>query len=99
MVTKIYVGNLPYGLDDQSLRQAFYNFGTIVSIKIVKDKQTGESRGFGFIEFESTEGARGALGMGGQMLNDRKLFVKFAREKQNAPHNFNPDFMREVEMA
>ncbi len=82
MTNKIYIGNLPYDLDEIALKTAFTQFGEIVDVKIVKDRDTGKSRGFGFITYTNPEEARHALVMGGQMLQNRKLFVKFARERQ-----------------
>lgn len=82
MTNKIYIGNLPYDMDEEALKTAFSQFGEIVDVKIVKDRETGNSRGFGFITFSNHEEARRSLVMGGQMLQGRKLFVKFARERQ-----------------
>ncbi|MCW5588294.1 MAG: RNA-binding protein [Legionellales bacterium] len=82
MTNKIYVGNLPYQLDESALQAAFAQFGEIIDVKVVKDRDTGESRGFGFITFSNRDEARNSLVMGGQMLENRKLFVKFARERQ-----------------
>ena len=82
MTNKIYVGNLPYDMDEVALKGAFSQFGDISDAKIVKDRETNKSRGFGFITFSNHEEARRSLVMGGQMLQGRKLFVKFARERQ-----------------
>lgn len=90
MMNKIYVGNLPYSLNEASLRKAFERFGEITSVKIVNDRDTGRSRGFGFISFENPDCARQALAMGGQMLEERKLFVKYAREKHQMVEPFSP---------
>ncbi len=83
MTNKIYIGNLPYDMEEVALKTAFTQFGEIVDVKIVKDRESGKSRGFGFITYSSPEDARNALVMGGQLLQNRKLFVKFARERQN----------------
>ncbi len=87
MTNKIYIGNLPYDLDDISLKMAFSQFGEIIDVKVVKDRDTGRSRGFGFITFSAPDEARRSLVMSGQPLQGRKLFVKFAREKQQ-PVNY-----------
>jgi RNA recognition motif-containing protein len=79
---KIYIGNLPYSSDEQSLRETFEQFGEVVEVRLMIDRETGRSRGFGFITYADEAGAKKALTMDGQSLDGRKLIVNFAREQQ-----------------
>ena len=54
MSTKLFVGSLPWSVDDEALREAFEGHGSVVSAKVVKDRDTGRSRGFGFVEMENS---------------------------------------------
>ncbi|MBN2468823.1 MAG: RNA-binding protein [Deltaproteobacteria bacterium] len=77
---KIYVGNLAYGVTDEDLRQAFESFGQVESATIIKDKYSGESRGFGFVEMSSSAEAQSAIeGLSGTELKGRTLNVNEAR--------------------
>ena len=77
---KIYVGNLSYGTDDASLRAAFEAHGEVVRAEVVQDRDTGRSRGFGFVEMPSTQEAEAAIeGLNGKELDDRTLHVEQAR--------------------
>ena len=69
MSTKLFVGSLPWSIDDEELREAFEEHGNVVSAKIVKDRETGRSRGFGFVEMESSSEAEVAM----KALNDSEL--------------------------
>ncbi len=78
----IYVGNLSRDVIDEDLRQAFEEFGQVESINIIKDKFTGESRGFGFVEMPSKDEARSAIdGMNGKDLKGRAVNVNEARPR------------------
>lgn len=78
----IYVGNLPYSVTEEDLRQAFGNFGQVTSASIIKDQSSGRSKGFGFIEMPVEEEARAAIsGMNGKELKERKLNVNEARPR------------------
>lgn len=82
----IYVGNLAYSATDEELRSAFSAFGTVTSVKIVRDRESGRSRGFAFVEMEDGEGAQNAVAqMNGRDLKGRNLVVNEARprEQQN----------------
>jgi RNA recognition motif-containing protein len=82
MSTKLYVGNLAYATTDEELTQAFAQFGNIVSTFIPVDRATGQSRGFGFVEYESPADAQAAIdGMNGAVLSGRTLTVNVARER------------------
>ncbi len=69
MSTKLFVGSLPWSIDDETLRETFEEHGNVVSAKIVKDRETGRSRGFGFVEMESSSEASTAI----KALNDSQL--------------------------
>jgi RNA recognition motif-containing protein len=77
---KLYVGNLPWALNDDELKNAFTPHGNVLSAKIVTDKQTGRSRGFGFVEMETDNEANVAIkAMNGSDFKGRKLVVAAAR--------------------
>jgi RNA recognition motif-containing protein len=78
----IYVGNLSYEVSEEDLRQAFAAFGQVSSATIIKDKYSGQSKGFGFVEMPSAEEARSAISqMNGKDLKGRALNVNEARPR------------------
>ena len=78
----IYVGNLSYDVSEEDLRQAFVAFGQVSSATIIKDKYSGQSKGFGFVEMPSAEEARSAVSqMNGKELKGRALNVNEARPR------------------
>ena len=80
MGNKLYVGNLPYSFGDDDMQQAFSQFGTVGSAKVMMDRDTGRSKGFGFVEMSSSEEAQSAIaGMNGQQHGGRDLVVNEAR--------------------
>ncbi|TFY98356.1 RNA-binding protein [Ramlibacter humi] len=80
MGNKLYVGNLPYSFRDSDMEQAFSQFGSITSAKVMMDRDSGRSKGFGFVEMGSAEEARAAIeGMNGQNFGGRDLVVNEAR--------------------
>jgi RNA recognition motif-containing protein len=77
---KIYVGNLPHELTEQELREEFAAFGEVTSVSIVKDKYSGQPRGFGFVEMTSVSQGQAAIaGLNGKTLKDQTLNVNAAR--------------------
>jgi len=77
---KIYVGNLPRELTEEELRQEFGTFGAVTSVNIVKDKYSGQPRGFGFVEMAVvSEGQAAIAGLNGKVLKDQTLTVNAAR--------------------
>lgn len=79
----IYVGNLAYNATDEELRAAFEAFGNVTSVKIVRDRDSGRSRGFAFVEMEDGEGAQNAVAqMNGKDLKGRNLVVNEARPRE-----------------
>ena len=86
MGNKLYVGNLPYTVRDQDLEQAFSAFGTVVSAKVMMERDTGRSKGFGFVEMGSDAEAQAAIaGMNGQPMGGRNLVVNEARPMEPRP--------------
>ncbi|XP_074306893.1 glycine-rich RNA-binding protein 4, mitochondrial-like [Silene latifolia] len=86
MSTKLFIGGVSYSTDDNSLHAAFSQFGQVTSARIIVDRDTGRSRGFGFVEFADDESAQSALGaMDGQVLDGRNIRVSVANERQAAP--------------
>ncbi|GFQ04283.1 glycine-rich RNA-binding protein 2 mitochondrial [Phtheirospermum japonicum] len=82
MSTKLFVGGLSYGTDDNSLKEAFSSFGDVTDAKVIIDRNEGKSRGFGFVNFSSDESASSALAaMDGQELNGRNIRVSYAQER------------------
>ena len=80
MGNKLYVGNLPYSVRDQDLEQAFGQFGAVTSAKVMMERDTGRSKGFGFVEMASDAEAQTAVqGMNGQSLGGRSVVVNEAR--------------------
>ena len=76
MGNKLYVGNLPYTVRDEDLNQAFSAFGDVASAKVMMERDTGRSKGFGFVEMGSDADAQSAIeGMNGQSLGGRSLVV------------------------
>ena len=80
MGNKLYVGNLPYGVRDNDLEQAFSQFGSVTSAKVMMERDTGRSKGFGFVEMGSDAEAQAAIqGVHGQNFGGRDLVVNEAR--------------------
>ncbi len=86
MGNKLYVGNLPYQVRDEDLQQAFGQFGTVTSAKVMMERDTGRSKGFGFVEMGNDAEAQQAInGMNGQPLGGRSLVVNEARPMEPRP--------------
>jgi RNA recognition motif-containing protein len=83
MGNRLYVGNLAYSTMDQQLQEAFSEFGEVTSASVVIDRATGQSRGFGFVEFQSNEEAERAIqSLNGATLDGRSITVNVARERR-----------------
>ncbi len=83
MSVRLYVGNLAYSTMDHQLRDAFAEYGEVVSATVIIDRMSGQSRGFGFVEFASQDEAQAAVdAMNGAMVDGRPLVVNPARERQ-----------------
>ena len=86
MGNKLYVGNLPYTVRDEDLQQSFGQFGAVTSAKVMMDRDTGRSKGFGFVEMASDAEAQAAInGMSGQSLGGRSITVNEARPMEARP--------------
>jgi hypothetical protein len=86
---KLYVGNLAYSVRDESLQEAFSQFGSVTSAKVMMDRETGRSKGFGFVEMGSDAEAQAAVnGMNGQALEGRAIVVNEARPREERPGGF-----------
>ncbi len=80
-MTKIFVGNLPFSTTEQDLRDMFAPYGSVQSAKIVTDRDSGQSRGFGFVEMPNFEAARAIESLNGKSIGGRPLRVNEAQER------------------
>jgi cold-inducible RNA-binding protein len=88
---KIYVGNLSHQVSEDDLTQAFETFGQVASVTIIRDKFSGESRGFGFVEMPANEEAQAAIsGLNGHELKGRTLNVNEARPREEGGRSRGP---------
>lgn len=84
MATRLFVGNLPYSTTGDQLQEAFSAAGTVVSATVITDKQTGRSRGFGFVEMSSEDEAKNAVAtLNGKEMDGRAIVVNEARERED----------------
>jgi RNA recognition motif-containing protein len=90
METKLYVGNLSYNTTEESLRAAFAKAGTVVSVDIIKDRDSGRMKGFAFVTMNSDEDAQNAIKiLNEKMLDDRAIKVNVARPREERPQRSN----------
>ena len=80
---KLYVGNFPYSVDESQLREMFSSFGAIDDIALIKDRETGRSKGFAFITFATQQAAETALSLNGKDIEGRSLKVNMAQERES----------------
>jgi RNA recognition motif-containing protein len=86
MATKLFVGSLPWAVDDQSLADLFQEFGTVSSAKVIMDRESGRSKGFGFVEFEDDAAAKAAIDkLNGTDMQGRSIVVSEARPLEPRP--------------
>ena len=89
MGNKLYVGNLPYSFRDQDLEQTFGQYGAVQSAKVMMERDTGRSKGFGFVEMSSDAEAQAAIsGVHGQSYGGRALVVNEARPREERAGGF-----------
>lgn len=89
MEAKLYVGNLPYTTVDADLESLFSQAGTVKSAQVIKDRVSGRSKGFGFVEMSSADEAQAAINkFNGQDFNGRALTVNLARPREERPGGF-----------
>jgi RNA recognition motif-containing protein len=80
---KLFVGGLPFSTTDEELQAAFAEFGNVVSAKVITDRETGRSRGFGFVEYaDDAEGNAAVAGLDNKELGGRTIHVSVARERE-----------------
>ena len=79
MPAKLYVGNLPYTVDDEELRKLFSKYGAILEVNIIRDQYSGQSKGFAFVQYATPAEAQKALELDGQELSGRKIKVSEAK--------------------
>ncbi|HYB52528.1 MAG TPA: RNA-binding protein [Thermoanaerobaculia bacterium] len=84
---KLYVGNLSYNVSDDQLRDLFARFGSPESAQVITDRSSGQSKGFGFVEFSNDEEAKAAMSLNGTEFNGRNLTVNEARPRKEASGN------------
>jgi RNA recognition motif-containing protein len=90
MSYKLFIGSLSWNVDDAALEEAFKPFGKIVSATVVKDRDSGRSKGFGFVEFENDEeGKKAVAEMDGKELDGRAIAVSEARPREERPRRDN----------
>ncbi len=93
MGNKLYVGNLAYSVRDQDLNDAFSQFGAVSSAKVMMDRETGRSKGFGFVEMGSDAEAQAAInGLNGQPVAGRAVVVNEARPREERPAGFRSPY-------
>ncbi|MFZ5808704.1 MAG: RNA recognition motif domain-containing protein [Chloroflexota bacterium] len=86
MEPKLYVGNLPYTATEDELRELFSRAGTVKSVVLINDRDTGRSKGFGFVEYDTNEEAQKAISMfNGTQMEERTLTVNQARPREERP--------------
>ncbi|MGD9109082.1 MAG: RNA-binding protein [Gammaproteobacteria bacterium] len=81
---KLYVGNLPYSATEESLKTLFSQFGSVESVALIKDRETGRVKGFGFVEFKVQADAEKALALNGNDFEGRALKVNMAKPKESS---------------
>ncbi|HEX6018028.1 MAG TPA: RNA-binding protein [Burkholderiaceae bacterium] len=85
MGNKLYVGNLAYSMTDESLQQHFAEFGSVLSAKVMIDRDSGRSKGFGFVEMGTADEAQAAIrGLNGKSIEGRGIVVNEARPKESS---------------
>jgi len=80
---KLYVGNLPYSTDDDGLRQMFESFGPVESARVIMDRETGRSKGFGFVEMPDGSAKEAMSALDGSSIGGRNVRVNEARPREN----------------
>src|SRR5437764_8490102 len=84
MAKRIYVGSLPYSVDDSQLEEMFKQYGQVSDVQVITDKYTGQAKGFGFVEMANEDEAQKAIdGLNGTTLGGRTLTVNEARERES----------------
>ena len=93
MPSSLYVGNLSYSVTGDSLNKMFSVFGTVESAKVITDRETGSSKGFGFVEMSNAESAQKAINeLDGTEQDGRKMVVNLAKPKEDKPRSSSGSF-------
>lgn len=93
MATKLFVGSLSWGVNDKQLEEFFAQVGTVESAKVITDRDTNRSKGFGFVEMSSDEEAKKAIDeLNGKELDGRPVNVSEARPREERPRNDRPRY-------
>jgi len=93
MATKLFVGKLSYDSNDDSLRALFAQYGTVASAQVIKDRDSGMSKGFAFVEMESAEEAQAAINaLDGKEFEGRVIVVNIAKPREDRPRTGGNDF-------
>lgn len=93
MATKLFVGSLSWGVDDKQLEDFFAQAGEVVSAKVITDRDTNRSKGFGFVEMSSDDEAKKAIDeLNGKELDGRPVSVNEARPREDRPRNDRPRY-------
>ena len=92
MSNKLFVGGLPWATDSQALAEAFEEYGEVVEAKVITDRDTGRSRGFGFVTFSNPDEAQKALEMNGRELDGRTIRVDLAQERERKSFGDRPQY-------
>lgn len=79
---KLYVGNLPWSLNNDSLKELFSQFGEVVDAVVIKDRDSGRSKGFGFVTFATEEAAKAALSLHEKEVDGRNIVVNVAKPRE-----------------
>jgi RNA recognition motif-containing protein len=82
VMTKIYVGNLPFSANEGELRQLFEEFGVVNSVSMINDRETGRPRGFGFVEMPDADAAKAIAALNGKEMGGRPLRINEAQERE-----------------
>lgn len=97
-MAKLYVANLQWGVDDIIFKDFFEKVGQVISANIIMDRETGRSRGFGFVEMADEEGTKAAIALSGTLLNGRPVAIKPAEPEKRIDQSMKPitDFMADT---
>jgi len=85
IMKSIYVGNLSFSATEEDIRNLFSSYGTVHSVKLVSDRETGRPRGFAFVEMEDSAAATAISALNGKEVGGRSLRINEARERERAP--------------
>ena len=88
MRKNIYVGGLPYAVNDDQLEEVFSEFGPVQSARVITDRMTGQSRGFGFVEMDEEDATKAISALNGSQLGGRTLTVNEARPRERRPGGY-----------